>query len=334
MSANVATSTAAGTLFGAALAASGVYSPEVIIAQMRLRNFHMLEVFLSASATSALIIIIFDRLGLSKTTPRNASSLGWFGKYDGNILGGLLIGAGMSLSGACPGTSLVQAMTGVPTGSLVMAGGTLGGLFYVQISKYLRRNNPPSDPEIVRTIYEKFHLSKSSGVLLYESVCLAAISTVMSLRQSRPILYHSALGGLLIGGAQAASLLLTGNLVGVSSAYEEFARYFWEGIAYIRGGRSGGEKPTSIRSIAFAAGILAGSFAVASSFPQLITKSNFQVSATRAIAGGFSMVLGARIAGGCTSGHGISGMSMLSVSSIISVASMFAGGIGLAAFLY
>lgn len=42
-----------GVLFGAALAAAGVASPAVIISQLRLENFHMLEVFLTASASSA-----------------------------------------------------------------------------------------------------------------------------------------------------------------------------------------------------------------------------------------------------------------------------------------
>jgi uncharacterized membrane protein YedE/YeeE len=42
---------------------------------------------------------------------------------------------------------------------------------------------------------------------------------------------------------------------------------------------------------------------------------------------GFVMLLGARIAGGCTSGHGISGMAQLSVGSTVAVAAMFAGGI-------
>ncbi|GHD44705.1 hypothetical protein GCM10017083_12430 [Thalassobaculum fulvum] len=46
-----------------------------------------------------------------------------------------------------------------------------------------------------------------------------------------------------------------------------------------------------------------------------------------AFAGGFVMLIGARIAGGCTSGHGLSGVSQLAVSSTISVAAMFAGGI-------
>lgn len=52
-----------------------------------------------------------------------------------------------------------------------------------------------------------------------------------------------------------------------------------------------------------------------------------------AFAGGFLMLLGARIADGCTSGHGLSGMAQLSVGSTVAVAAMFAGGIGTAMLL-
>lgn len=48
---------------------------------------------------------------------------------------------------------------------------------------------------------------------------------------------------------------------------------------------------------------------------------------TLAFVGGFVMLMGARIADGCTSGHGISGMAQLAVGSTIAVAAMFAGGI-------
>ena len=51
-----------------------------------------------------------------------------------------------------------------------------------------------------------------------------------------------------------------------------------------------------------------------------------------AFIGGFVMLLGARIADGCTSGHGLSGMAQLAVGSTVAVAAMFAGGIA-AAFL-
>lgn len=42
----------AGVVFGTALTLSRVYLPTVIIQQMRLTDFHMLEVFLTASAAS------------------------------------------------------------------------------------------------------------------------------------------------------------------------------------------------------------------------------------------------------------------------------------------
>jgi uncharacterized membrane protein YedE/YeeE len=46
--------------------------------------------------------------------------------------------------------------------------------------------------------------------------------------------------------------------------------------------------------------------------------------------GGFIMLFGARIADGCTSGHGISGMAQLAVGSTVAVAAMFVGGIATA----
>lgn len=41
-----------GGLFGAALTVSGVYLPNTIISQMKLQDFHMLKVFLTASSVS------------------------------------------------------------------------------------------------------------------------------------------------------------------------------------------------------------------------------------------------------------------------------------------
>lgn len=46
-----------------------------------------------------------------------------------------------------------------------------------------------------------------------------------------------------------------------------------------------------------------------------------------AFAGGFMLLFGARIADGCTSGHGLSGMAQLAVGSTVAVVAMFAGGI-------
>jgi len=44
-----------GATFGAALTASGVYQPSVIISQLKFENFHMLQAFLTACAGSASV---------------------------------------------------------------------------------------------------------------------------------------------------------------------------------------------------------------------------------------------------------------------------------------
>jgi uncharacterized protein len=49
-----------------------------------------------------------------------------------------------------------------------------------------------------------------------------------------------------------------------------------------------------------------------------------------AFAAGLVMVFGARVADGCTSGHGLSGLAQLAVGSTVAVTAMFAGGIAAA----
>ena len=53
-----------------------------------------------------------------------------------------------------------------------------------------------------------------------------------------------------------------------------------------------------------------------------------------AFAGGGLMAFGARLAGGCTSGHGISGTMQLNVASWIAVVCFFIGGIAVAMLLF
>jgi uncharacterized protein len=53
-----------------------------------------------------------------------------------------------------------------------------------------------------------------------------------------------------------------------------------------------------------------------------------------ALLGGVCMGIGARWAGGCTSGHGISGTLQLAVSSWLAVACFFIGGVGTARLIF
>jgi hypothetical protein len=62
--------------------------------------------------------------------------------------------------------------------------------------------------------------------------------------------------------------------------------------------------------------------------------SNIALRLLAAFTGGTLMAFGARLAGGCTSGHGISGALQLSVGSWISLVCFFLGGVPIAMLLF
>ncbi len=112
-------------------------------------------------------------------------------------------------------------------------------------------------------------------------------------------------GGLMIGGAAALFLLLSGRLAGVSTMLD------------------GALKPTSSEfpwRLAFLVGLVAGGFAVAMLQPSLVPSITVSPSVAVLVAGGVIAGFGARVAGGCTSGHGVCGIPRLSKRSIVATA--------------
>jgi uncharacterized membrane protein YedE/YeeE len=319
-------SAASGGIFGAALTASGVYSPSVIISQLRLGNFHMLKSFIAASACSALIVVTANRAKYAKLSHRTDSSYGWLMRYDANVVGGLLQGIGMALTGACPGTVLVQLAVGVKSAWNVAAGCILGAITFVKLGQHLRRtrSDAPSSPAKY-TVQETLGLSTTSTVLLYEILCLLMITAATYLAPTRDHWLNPIVGGMLIGVAQATSVLFTRKTVGVSSAWEDAGKYFWSLV--------GGTSRPALTNIVFATGVMAGSKIISQYTPTLSDAGGPMVTPLAALAGGFCLIFGARLAGGCTSGHGISGMATMGLSSFITVASMFGGGIASALLL-
>lgn len=73
-------------------------------------------------------------------------------------------------------------------------------------------------------------------------------------------------------------------------------------------------------------GAVAGAF-ISSSLSGVSYASDGYISTARAFAGGLISVFGAHIAGGCTSGHGISGLGFQSTYSLVAVACMFGSAI-------
>ncbi len=291
----------------------------------------MLQVFLTASATSAVVMLAFERLGISQRHVRLNATFNWFSRYDANVIGGALIGMGMFLTGACPGTVVAQLGNGVKSSIYVTIGAVLGGAFFAKFGKSLVATCQSPPPVASETVAAKLNISPTKVFLAFEAMCAIIVGTATLVTPTLVTpkgLYawlQPVFGGLLIGGAQAASILLTNTPLGVSTAYEQIGRYICRAL----GQKDVAAPPSPPQALMFALGILGGSAALASYIPPASVEI-VQVSRLSALIGGFAMVLGARAAGGCTSGHGISGLSAFSFSSVITVAAMFSGGIGMA----
>lgn len=119
-------------------------------------------------------------------------------------------------------------------------------------------------------------------------------------------------GGLLIGGAAALLLLLTGRIAGVSGMAATVVRIADAG------------PPWRLAS-AFVVGLPVGA-AIAST---LIRQPHIEVTASAPIliAAGLLVGFGTRLGNGCTSGHGVCGIGRLSLRSIAATSTFMATGI-------
>jgi len=151
--------------------------------------------------------------------------------------------------------------------------------------------------------------------------------------------------GILIGLLQIPAFLLVDTALGASSSFvtvgAHIAALFDKdamNVAYFASHAAGGK---NWWQVALVVGIAIGAFlssrlsgtarrAVAPVWARATGITSFAPRAAMAFAGGFVLLFGARLAGGCTSGHGISGIAQLAVGSTVSVAAMFAGGIAVA----
>lgn len=117
-------------------------------------------------------------------------------------------------------------------------------------------------------------------------------------------------GGLVIGGAAAVLLLCNGRIAGISGIFGSLLRWPRNDIGW---------------RIAFLAGLV-GAPVVAS----LIGKpahADIEAGWGAILVAGFLVGIGTRYASGCTSGHGVCGLSRGSVRSLFATASFMLAGI-------
>lgn len=119
-------------------------------------------------------------------------------------------------------------------------------------------------------------------------------------------------GGIMIGLAAAVMLLGVGRIAGVS------------GMVARATGISGGGGARAVAA-AFVIGLPLGALLVSSFTGPIETR--FPSSLLTLLVGGFVVGIGTRLGSGCTSGHGVCGVSRLSPRSLVATATFMTAGI-------
>jgi uncharacterized membrane protein YedE/YeeE len=111
---------------------------------MQLRNFIMLKVFLTAVATGAVVLAVLNGFGYVKLQPKAAL-------YAADLVGGLLLGSGIALAGACPGTTLAQIGVGYRDAVFTLAGGLCGAVAFSYAQPWLDKALIGTGPKLIFT---------------------------------------------------------------------------------------------------------------------------------------------------------------------------------------
>ena len=129
-----------GMLFGFVLSRGRVTDYDTIAGMFRLTDLHLFGVIGGAIGTAAIGLWLIRRGG-NRTLTGDAVEVRRKPLQPGVFSGGLVLGAGWALSGACPGTSLVQVGEGKLLAIFTVAGIVLGTYAFAR----LRSAGAPAD---------------------------------------------------------------------------------------------------------------------------------------------------------------------------------------------
>jgi uncharacterized membrane protein YedE/YeeE len=292
-----------------------------------------------------------------RTAKANSLGLGIFGGHGGNIVGGAILGSGIALAGACPGTTMAELGVGLASATYVISGTLIGALAFA----YIHRTLQP----VTRGQFGK----KSDSLLLDQYIGMSVMTTSLmvaaamislvaflerlfgsSSEQSKLVgtsvntsltdpwfdpyanAWSPILSGMIIGLLQIPSIFLLGTHLGASSSYVTFVSLVHKmfdsntskNVPYF--GAFG--TFSDYGQVGTVLGIACGALLSASLSHVKYPEDTSGTSNFTYFIGGFLVILGARLAGGCPSGHGLSGIARMSVASILSIVFMFIGGIG------
>ncbi|UJS26376.1 DUF6691 family protein [Thiothrix winogradskyi] len=115
-----------GIAFGYFLEGSGLSSPRKLNAQFTLRDWAVFKVMFVAIVVAAIGLWLFSTLGWLQADKLKVPTTFWWA----TATGGALLGAGLSLGGYCPGTSVAGLFSGRLDALFFMLGMVIGAFVF------------------------------------------------------------------------------------------------------------------------------------------------------------------------------------------------------------
>eukprot|EP01062_Namystynia_karyoxenos_P016902 TRINITY_DN16222_c0_g1_i1.p1 TRINITY_DN16222_c0_g1~~TRINITY_DN16222_c0_g1_i1.p1 ORF type:complete len:372 (+),score=96.20 TRINITY_DN16222_c0_g1_i1:100-1116(+) len=323
---------ACGALEGYAFHRAGVTVPEVLADQMLFRRMVVMKIFMSAMGTSMVTQSVMRTVSpatFDKSRFYEQASAGLW-----RVVGGCaLLGCGMTLSGSGPTMLPAQLGAGFDSAGRIFAGMLAGGLTFAFAEHAGLVPKATSCPAKV--------IAPSSSRSGYQAVALpVGVACIAAAAVLEKIFPHGAeapsgatllptLAGVVVGLNQVPLRYITGDGQGGSTSVMRI-------LSICSLGKVPALKKYAVTGLASAGqliylylGMVAGARLAAKEVPSV--SSGF--GAAREIVGGALMLLGARIANGCTCGLGISGTSELAADGFAGAAAIFGGAIATAVAL-
>ncbi len=315
-----------GFLFGAILQYASLNKYNVISGMATLDNFAVAKAIAVAIGVGAILLNIEIALGFA-TYHVKPFILG------GIVIGGLIFGVGMAILGYCPGTLAISLGEGSIDALIGIIGGLFGGLVYTLLLPSIQTVLGPNMGAISLNSAIGNHALFYILVFVIGGVFIAAAFILHKIEKIKNKKW-------LVTGIALAILnsivFLTGvanRPIGASTTYPYVADLM-SGITtneYFSKIQTPGHWELIFLAGAFLAGIIIS--LIRKDFKITLIHSNWEKykgtskinRAVWAAIGGFILIFGARMAGGCTSGHVISGGMQLAVSSLVFAVFVFIG---------
>jgi uncharacterized membrane protein YedE/YeeE len=314
-----------GLLFGLILQYAGLNKYNTISGMATLDDLTVAKAIAVAIGLGAVLLNVEIGLGLASYHVKPLI-------LGGIILGGILFGIGMAILGYCPGTMVISLGEGSLDALFGIIGGLLGGLVFTLLLPSIKGLLGPDLGAIsVNSLID-------SNLLFY--ILLIAIGLVFIAaafwlhRFEKQKNYRWLIAGVLLGILNTIVFAHFGSdrPIGASTSFPYISDWLTgltQNDYFIKIQKSGHWELIFLTG-AFLAGLI-GSL-TKKSFKIKLVHQNWEkyrgTSKTQravwAFIGGFILIFGARMAGGCTSGHIISGGMQLAMSSLLFAVVVFA----------